>query len=290
MLPLQLLPWLFRRIYYVIQQPAIAALGSLVYAVVLISGLGLLYRTTALTSVSAVVTMGIAGSLSCLVMFFWLRSDSSGTSGSGIFALLKENWVIARWLVASATLVVVAGQAQVFISSTLLGMEEAGEIRVLQLFAQPMILIINALAALTLPLLSADFGLNRINVLKNRANKLIAQLLVITVPYAILLFVFAPQIESLLFRGKFASVVSLIPLWGLIPVILSVNLGHSYSLQAIQRPYALLIVSVVWLIATVFLGIWFAQLWGIAGVTLSTIVGYLVNLSCFAYLYYRWVR
>lgn len=289
-LPLQLLPWLLRRIFYILQKPGIAALGSSVYALINIAGLYFLRWTSTLLSSTAIMLLGVAGLLGSIVMAFWLKGARIESKRITMLTLFKENWFIAGWLVASAGLVVVAGQAQVFISGSLLGLREAGAVRVLQLFIQPAILILNALAALMLPVLASDFGQGNIQALKKRVNTLIVRLLAISIPYEIILLLFAMNIEHFLYQGKFSAYAGLIPIWGLIPIILSINLGHSFSLQAVQRPYALLIVSVFWVFTSVCLGVWFTTLWGVWGVTLSTLAGYVVNLCCFAFLYYRWVR
>ena len=57
------------------------------------------------------------------------------------------------------------------------------------------------LAGLTLRLLVADFGQGHIQSLKKRVNSMTIMFLSMAVPFEIVLVMFAPKIEHLLYQG-----------------------------------------------------------------------------------------
>ncbi len=107
--------------------------------------------------------------------------------------------------------------------------------------------------------------------------------------YELFLVILRQPLESLLYGGQYTSYVNLIPLWGIVPLLLAINLSRASALQAVQRPQGLLIASAVWTVASVGSGFVFAGIWGVFGITLSAILGYAVMTAVFAILYKHWV-
>lgn len=289
-LPFTLLPWFFRRVFYILQKPGISTIGSFTYFSGSILGLLFLNEISLLSSEWAVLLVAFSGFISSVAMcFFWDKRNIFMEENS-LLTVLKQNWVVGGWLFASAGLVVFAGQAQIFLSGSLLGLEDAGAVRILQLFSQPMVLIVNAVGGLVLPLLSSAYGKGDMPGFKKLVHNLVAGLVALSTLYALFLFLFSGQIEFLLYQGKYAKYVPLIPFWGLIPLLLSINSGPSWGLQAAQRPYSLLMVSILWVITSATLGYIFILSWGVWGATLSAVIGYTIAVICYAGLYRLWIK
>ncbi len=289
-LPFQLLPWLLRRVFYVVLKPAISALGSTVYAFVILIGLFILRWSSLLSTITAVALMGIAGLSGSMTMLLWLKEERRNEKKKNIVTLFKQNWSIAGWLVASAVLVVMAGQAQIFIAANILGIEAAGIVRALQNFAQPMILIVTAFGNLAIPTLSADFGRADFKSFRHKVSIISVASISMASIYWLLLFLLRKPLELFLYGGKYSSYSDLIPIWGIIPLLLAINVAPASALQAFQKAYALLLVSVFWTIASVGSAVLFSNRWGIWGATASAVFGYFVAVTVFLVLYIIWVK
>jgi O-antigen/teichoic acid export membrane protein len=287
-LPFLLLPWMFRRAVYVLRLPGLAALSSGLYAIILISLFIVLRATAIFTTLFVILSMAVASLLGTGFLFFLLRKDAE-IHNISLKNIVNENWNYGRWLIASSLLVIVAGQAQIFIAGSVLGVEAAGIVRALQNFAQPMILVVTAFGNLAIPALSADFGRADFKNFRSKVSIISGVSISIAGIYLLLLFIFRKPLELLLYGGQYSAYSDLIPVWGIVPLLLAINVAPASALQAIQKPYALLLVSLFWTMASVGSAFLFSVLWGIWGVTVSAVFGYLIAVTVFVILYRIWV-
>jgi O-antigen/teichoic acid export membrane protein len=289
-LPLLLLPWFLRRAFYVLLQPQVAAIGSAVYAVAIVSAVLVLRHWLLLNFMTAVLAMAASGLLSGAVLYARLAGIKGDRAILNFTEVSRQNWQYARWLVASALLMVLAAQMPIFIAGRMLGVRAAGVVDVLQSFSQPMILSIGAMTAIALPVLSRDFALGRHAALEHKVAILTRVLYVLAGGFTALLFVFKGSLEHLLYGGRFEAYVAIVPIFGLVPVLLALYWGPAVGLQAAQRPQAVLIVSAIWLPASFGLCIALASTWGLPGLAAGTILGYLMMVVVCRFLYETWVR
>ena len=287
-LPFLLLPWMFRRSVYILRLPSLAALSSGLYAIILIGLFVFLRETEIFTTLFVVLSMAIASLLGTGFLFFLLRKDTE-IHNIPLKNIASGNWNYGRWLIASSLLIIAAGQAQIFIAGSVLGVESAGIVRALQNFAQPMILIVTAFGNLAIPTLSADFGRADFQNFRNKVSIISVASISMASIYLLLLFIFRKPLELLLYGGQYSSYADLIPIWGIVPLLLAINVAPASALQAFQKPYALLLVSAFWTVASVGSAFLFSDLWGIWGVTASAVFGYIVAVTVFAILYRIWV-
>lgn len=289
-LPFLLLPWFLRRVFYVLHLPEISALASLFYAVGVFVVLQLFRYTYFLNSYTAILVLAIA-SLFCSVFLLLRLCAMQKTDLTIEFnKIFLQNWRYARWLVGSALFMVLAGQMQIFVAGNLLGVKDAGVIDVMQTFSQPMILTIGAVSALVTPRLSYDYTQKKIFALKHKVNVVAAFLFCLSLFYEVMLFFSRGSLERILYNGKFGAYVDLIPLFGLVPVLLSLYWSAAIGLQAAQKPQAIMLVSLAWFPASVGFGFFFTRWFGLRGAALGTILGYLVIVIVCWVLYRRWIK
>ena len=86
LLPFQLLPWLLRRIFYVLQKPSVSAIGSIANAFVIIMGLAILMKASMITPSTALGVMALGGLCGTVVMLFWLRGSGGERLETNIIA------------------------------------------------------------------------------------------------------------------------------------------------------------------------------------------------------------
>jgi len=288
-LTLLLLPWYLRRVFYILGQPLKPMWGSLVYAIVLIALTVVSHKFDFLSAPLAVLFMAIAG-LCCSIYLFGVfgLSELSRTISS-FSALMRQNWNFGKWLVASSIFIAFASQVQIWISAGLLGLSVTGALRALQITIQPMMLTITALTALVTPAMSFEFSNGNFKNVHRKALLLSISLLILALIFEIFLLIFRIQLEMLVYDGKFIAYVSLIPVWGIVPVILAYSSGLQASFQAAHKPQALLIAAVLWAIASFGLGIWLTPELGVFGITWSAVIGYLIFAVALATLYRNWI-
>jgi O-antigen/teichoic acid export membrane protein len=282
-----LLPLLMRRGFYIFRKPEYALFGSVIYAVILGGGL---LATRILADVSVQLAFPLIGFAGLVSGFYLIRQiPPKQSTAIPIIATLSDNWEYGRWLLYSSFLIALAAQAQTFVVGSFLGLSDAGAFRALQNFIQPIILLFTAVSAFLLPSLSYDFGKGDIVRLKRKGKYMFALFLVVSVGFEVFLLIFATPLESVLYEGRFSSYVYLIPLWGLAPIAAVLTYVYYFLLQSIQHPKAILIGSLGWSGTSLILSLILSLQWGIAGATISVVIGYLISGIIFAYLYYSYM-
>ena len=289
-LPFLLFLWLARRMCYVLQRPAIATLGSGACLGVVLLGLYALRDLDWLTPFTAFLLIG-GGSLagSSLVLFQLrerlarngLRKQLSWQS------VLRENWNYGRWLVGTAILYPISGQVQMFLAAAVLGLGSAGVLRAMMLPAAVMTQAVSATDLLILPGLSRDFGRSALPRMRHKAVFVSVILGGAGLAFVAFLYFVAGPAEQLLFRGKFAAYVWLIPALALIPAANGFNVGFSAALRASQKPHFDLLANAIAAPVAVATALAFIHWWGLAGAALSMIAGYatlaVVNFCSYHY-------
>lgn len=288
-LPFLLLPLLLRRAFYVLAKPGMALLGSLIYSTLLIIILYYASRAGILNGAFGILAISISGLASGLILFFSLRGRWSATFDITIREVLTQNWSFGKWLIISGIFIALATQIQVYLAGAILRLEEAGAVRVLQTFIQPMMLTSTAMSALATPVITSEFVDGQFHVMHRKVILFTVVLAGMSIIYEIFLFVFAKPLELLLFDGRFSDYADQIAVWGLVPLFLSLFWGGVIGLQAAQKSYAMLIIALPWAFFSLITGLIYIPLWGVWGATFSNLIGYLAaGVSCWI-LYWLWV-
>jgi O-antigen/teichoic acid export membrane protein len=288
-LPILLLPWYLRRVFYVLGRPVVAMWGSVVYTLSLTVLTILFHQLNLLSSPAAIFITAIASLLSGLYLLLIFQIRSLYPSIASFTAVITENWNFGKWLITSSIFIAFASQAQIWISAKLLGLSAAGMLRALQIIVQPMMLTITALTAVATPTLSLAFSKGDFESFNRRVVFLSLALLTLAIIFEAFLLIFSIPIEKLIYGGKFSTHAFLLPIWGTIPLCLAYSSGIQAGLQAAQKPRAFLIAAILWTPASLGFGIWLTSRSGIAGATWSTLLGYIVFILILSFLYWYWV-
>lgn len=290
-LPFLLLFWLARRMCYVVQRPSVAALGSGFYLCLVGGGLFALGHLGRLGAFAAFLLMG-CGSILASGLLLWrlglVERETAAEPGATWRAALRENWTYGRWLVGSTVLFSVSSQAQMFLAAGLLGLGAAGILRAMQLPSLVMTQVTTAAGLLILPAFSYDFGKGLMERLRHKAMLVSLSLVGATLVFAALLALFAGRTEHLLFGGKYASHVWLMPVLALMPVCTGFSMGYSMAMRATQRPHFDLLANAVAAPVGVVSAICFMHWWGLAGAAASMVFSFVAAalINFFSYRRY----
>jgi len=284
-LPLLLLLWVTRRMCYVLQRPRIALFGSVGCFVTVLAGLYVLRYLQRLTPFSAfMLTAG--GSLLGAILILVRVARRHGGAGhpAGAFApsvgapvswraTLRENWSYGRWLFGTAILYPVSGQVQMFLAAAFLGLGSAGALRAMMIPAAVMTQVVSATDLLILPGFSYDFGRGSLLRMRRKALLISCALGGAGLCFALVLLLVAAPAEHLLFSGKFAAYVWLMPVLALIPAINGFNSGFSATLRGSQKPHFDLVANAIAAPVAVISALFLIRAWGLAGAAMSLVVG-----------------
>jgi O-antigen/teichoic acid export membrane protein len=286
-LPFLLFLLLVRRYAYVIQRPALALLTSAVNLVLVLGGLLLLRRLAMTNAVSGFGLLAGAGLSGGALTYFWFATQTMAyfSPNLSLLRVLKEHWGYGKWLVAFAILYQLQSQTQIYLTGAFLGLGGAGVLRAMQTFMMPMIQVVNAIAILSLPILSQEFGQGNHAALRHKAFGFTALLVTLAILYEAFLLGFHGSLEQIFYGGKFSSYAWLIPILGLIPVFGALGIGFSLILRAAQKPqlylYAGLITAPIGLLSALIF-IWH---WGLGGAAASMVLTYASAAGAAFYLY-----
>lgn len=281
-----------RRVAYVAHRPAFAAASSSLYAFVLF--VGPLTTGAAFTRSPALPLLWIgfaALASSCLLLLLLRRFVPFETPEANLSLthLLSENWAYGRWLAVTSVFSASAAQLQTILTAGLLNLDAAGTLRAMQL---PMLLMaqtITALAVLFLPRLAHKVGEGNFTALRRNTHYLSTALVALALSYALFLWLFAPQIERILFSGKYATASWLIPLLGLVPVFSALTVGFSLALRASRRPQHYLLAALCTAPISAASAVLLIPRWGLPGAAVSIVLNYAVGTVVTYLLYSRWV-
>lgn len=289
-IPFILLSWIGRRTFYILMQPSSAFLISATYFIISIAGILALYFKEFLNSITGFIVIGTASAIASMLLF-WKRPDLAKIRKESVLtwrSLVKEQWRYGRWIATATVLSFLANQIQVFILAGVISLQVAGALDALQNFTAPIAQGIVAIATLALPVLSYDFGQENFSAIRHKTVIIVILLTGIAGVYELLMWRFHSQLESLLYRGKYAAFSPLIPILGLIPIFTAITTGYSLALRAIQKPQFYLIYGIIVAPVGLMTGIIFSYFWGLDGAVWSLVVISFLTLIVHMVLYRRW--
>jgi len=288
-LPFLLLLWLIRRMYYVMQRPAVAVAGSGLNLLFVVVGLATLRHFGRLGAFSAFLLMACGGVLACCLLLWrlgLLRPKPAAEPKIPWRRALLGNWNYGRWLVGSTVLSSVWSQAQMFLTAALLGLGAAGILRAMQIPSLVMTQVVAAGGLLVLPSFSYDFGKGSLRQLRHKAMLTSVALGTAGVCFAGLLVFFSGPTERLLFGGKYANYAWVMPILALIPAAMGVLTGYSMAMRASHKPRFDLLASAITVPVGLVSAFFFMRWWGLAGAAASMAFGFVAYAISICGIYY----
>lgn len=237
--PAILLFWLMRRAYYVDEDPAGAALGSVAYSVLFAGGLALIWRYGWQSAFAGYLLMATASALTSAAAIVHFRarygSNTPIAAASRLGSVFREHWHYGRWIVIVAVLMPLTAQAQVFIAAELIGLDGAGVLRALLVLILPMAQVNAAISTVGLPIVSGGLNRNSAARPQRTAARITIGLTAAALIYEFVLIAFSSRLENLLYGGRFAEFAWALPILGLQPVLGALGSGYALLLRAAQR-------------------------------------------------------
>jgi len=269
-MPWMLLFWLWRRAAYLRLRPDVAVYGAGANAFTCIALIFLFHVWGRLSPFTAFVLQGIAGIVSSAVLMYFIRPQFKlSWIDEPMRSVLKQHWRYGRWVVVTAFVFWLAGDAYFVIIASAASITDVAAFRVLQNFVRPVGQLIVSINLMLVPWASGRFaeraglafqrGIRNISVIFTAAS----------IIYLALLMVFGKRLMVVLYGGKYTQFTYLIPLIGL-PILFSAMAeGPSVAVKAMQVPSDVFWGYAASSVPTILVGVFLTRHWGLVGAALG---------------------
>lgn len=234
--PILLTGHLIRRIFYLQQQPALAAKFSLVAFFSIASLLWLTAKIHLLNSLSVflVLALGVvAATLSCV------RDLPFGSPAQPFLErepnYWREHWKYAKWVLATAFVFQFSTQGYFWVVGGILSLKEVGDLKAMYLLVASVDQIFISCSYLLIPALAARCAANRTDAFISLWKKYVLATTAITTLFALFMRVFGRAMIHLLYRGKYDSMGSHLFVLALLPLFLGIGNSINNALVAREK-------------------------------------------------------
>jgi O-antigen/teichoic acid export membrane protein len=267
--PFILFLWLMRRTCYGQLNPKRAAMGGVLYLVLIMTSLAVTHRFTTLTVSVALTIIGA----SSLVAGLWLgfRQIDLRPPAEMFRDVTAEHLRYGRWATGTQLLGFIPVNIYYFLLPNLATVEQSGALRALTNMFMPLLQANTALCLLLLPAFVRTQGtaegkkLHRLSLLVLAGCPLI---------YWIFIGTFARQAIGLVYGGKFLEYSGLVWIIGVQPVIAGACGVYASLLKARGKVNAVFWGGFVAAVGAVTLGVAMTKMYGLTGVCWSIAITY----------------
>lgn len=265
--------WLGRRGFYLKISPGPAALGAVLYFVMVMGGIFLIHHLHLLSTFSAFLIMGLAALVCGIALMFALRHS---LEPSAIIPELRQtwrkHWVYGRWALGSSIVGWIPTYLYFTVVSVFAGIAQAGQLRALMNLAGPVLQTYAALSMLFLPYAARVQGKEGNAGTYALTWRLTLLFTVGAMVYWAAVIPFRTQIFHLLYAGKYDNVVNYLPFFAIETVVWAASVGASIVLRAMESPRSMFIANCAASIITFVIGIPATKFFGLWGVVWSIIL------------------
>jgi O-antigen/teichoic acid export membrane protein len=284
--PCMLFFWLWRRAAYLDLRPGLALRGAAVYTGLVVLLMFLFHGQGWLTPFTAFVVQAIAGIAASLVLMMSVRPRLRFPwSDDAMRTILKQHWEYGRWVVVTAFVFWLAGDAYYVIVASTASISDVGVLRATQNFVRPVSQFIVAMTLLLVPWASTRFA-DRENVTFRRGiNRITVIFTAAAVAYLIGLAICGKWLTELAYGGKYTQFAYLLPLMTLPVLFTAAAEGPAIAVRAMQVPSEIFWAYTAAAVPTILFGVVLARRWGLIGAAVGLAIS---SLAYFATLSYRY--
>lgn len=284
--PLLFLRPLVQQLCYVGSHAGLFALCGLIYAIEVPGFLYLLHATGSLSPASALVAMGLAtGIPGTTVIFAVVRPDLRPSRiRSSIRGVISDHWQYGRWSSVGQAMQWIGLNAYYLLGPLLIGLDAAAAIRPLFNLILPVQMAVTSILSASVPAL-ATARRGSLRQFRKLFRALVAGGLLLTVGYAIFLIAAGPTVNHLIYWGIFDRFLTLPMIFSLaaIPIMNAMSCVLEIRMRVDGQIKRVATVKVLWVVATMTLGIGSCAWLGLSGVFIgwATCCAVVLTGNCF---------
>jgi len=229
--------YLLRRLFYVQRQPALAAMSSLVFFIVLACELWLMARAHRIEGFTIFVALALGWTAAWSVFGRKLKFGKPKQS----FLTLepkywREHWKYSRWTLATAFVFQFTQQGYYWVVGAFLSATEVANLRALYLLVGPVDQIFIALSLLMIPALSAHYAAKKMKSAFFLWRRFALLTVGVSGLYALATRIAGRYIVHILYAGKYDGLASHLFILALVPLVLWLGTTMGLALNAMERP------------------------------------------------------
>ncbi|HTR68157.1 MAG TPA: hypothetical protein VMH85_20425 [Terriglobales bacterium] len=269
-MPVVLLFWLARRVFYIRNSPAISAAGAVLYSLVTLTSLSLAHKYGLISPLSGLLVMGVGGLVASIALLLYLKAYLP--AGGGRLRLgdtWRQHWGYGGWALAGAAMIWIPSNIFYPLVSSFCGEAQAGAFKALMNFTLPLFQVCAALSSLALPYAARRHswhGATKAGVLSRRIALLFTSGAVV---YWLLVLFFHERAFRLLYSGRYTDMEQFLWVVAIGSIFWSAFLGPATTLRAMESPASVLVAATVAGVVTLAIGIPATKYAGIAGAAWS---------------------
>lgn len=284
--PMILFLWLTRRAYYAQLRTHVAAVGGVLYFVVVVSGAFLLDHWIPASAVNAFLIMGFAATLSGLVLYHLMgeaRCQAGPEPGAG--EVLRDHLAFGVWAAPTTLAIWIPANLGFLLLPVWHGLEASGGLKAVSNLLLPVLHVTSAIGTLLVPALvqvDGGYGTERFRA---RARVAGAGLLLVAVLFWTFLTVYRSDL-LFWFYGAYTEYGPLLILIGLVPMLNVGGVVLAACLKAGRRQDLVFRANLAAASLAVVIGIPLVAIYGVAG-AIGTHLLALTGGAILMLLYYR---
>jgi O-antigen/teichoic acid export membrane protein len=284
-MPWVLLFWTSRYAFYLKQSPGSAALGALLYSILVLSGTLFVFERGLLSPFTAFVVVTLGALATALFMLVRLKPALKGEGNAALSSVWRQHWHYGRWVLGTVTVRWIPGNVLYLLTGSLLGMADVGGLRALLNLNLPILSATTSLSNVFVPYISRIYGKEGRAATRTAVNRATLLYFGGGVIYLALMTTCRGPILHLLYGGKYMEYASLVPWVTLGAVLLVASYGRIIGLRAIQSPSSVFAAYSTCGIVAIASGVAGTWLFGLPGAVASYVLSGAILLTQATYGY-----
>jgi O-antigen/teichoic acid export membrane protein len=265
--PCILLLWVLRRALYLKMHSGRAAIGALLYCLLMITGLWAFDRAAILSPFNALILMGAAALIASVLLLLFLRADlgQDGMPAPKLGDAWQRHWQYGRWALASSFVAWIPAYIFLPLLTAFAGMARSGDLKALTNFVAPLDQTLAALSLLFLPhaaRVRTEQGHQDVRALTR--NLLALSIAGSTIYWLIVVSLRGP-LFGVLYSGKYTDISYLLPAVALGSILWSAAYGPAIALRAMESPKSVFTAYLVTSVICLAVGIPATWFFGLSG-------------------------
>jgi O-antigen/teichoic acid export membrane protein len=285
--PSSLLLAFTRRALYLEYRSRTAAMGAVLYSVLLFFAVWLLRHLGWFSALTAFLGMAGAALLASVLLLVSIGPERS----EGVYrlhvAVLREHWHYGRWALGSSIFTWISWNSWYTIVGSSSGLADAGALKALLNLVMPVTQSCAALSLLVLPHTSYIAHAEGWAGAKRQAIRVGSLFTAGAALYWAVILMFRVPLIGFLYTGKYDSISNHLPLLALSSVLSSTIFGPVSALRALQKPAMVCLTFLLSSVAGLCIGIPASRVSGIGGAVSGMLLSSTVALSIAALLLIR---
>lgn len=284
--PSMLFFWLWRRASYLDLRPGVALRGAVVNTSANIGLLFLFHELGWLNPFTAFVVQAIAGIAASFILIVSVRPRlRTPWLDDAMRTILKQHWEYGRWVVATAFVFWVAGDAYYVILVSTARINDVAILRAIQNLVRPVSQFILAITLLLVPWASARFADREKQSFQRAINRVTLIFTGATLTYVLGLAVFGKWLTNVVYGGKYTQSSYLLLVVAMPVLFTAAAEGPSIAVRAMQMPSELLWGYSAAAVPTILFGVVLCRHWGIMGGAIGLGISAFVYCATLTYRY-----